>query len=314
MRSGGGKDHLPRLAQRPGSYVVLKYVRCVVKHLDAQTVRGPPAVLESSIADISLLAGLRVDKFQCHVPLYRQHQHLHDAGITVSRASLTQWTQRTIDLLRPIVDAQRRHLLHSKVMAMDETPIKAAGRQGKGKGKGKMRQAYLWPLYGEDEEVVFHYTPSREHRYAEQQRTMTHAVCWDYRPHPAVFRTRPTGRSRGAERHQSRRSQTTAPDAAVSFDSFHVVALANRALDQVCRAEVKTHPELKHSRWGTLKAPRRGNDKQILTMRRLQQRSTLKTTRAWRLTEALRRTFKAAQDRITAGLSTPVEFVRFSPV
>jgi transposase len=41
-------------------------------------------------------------------------------GITVSRASLTNWVKRTIELLRPIVDAQLAHVLLSKVLAMDE--------------------------------------------------------------------------------------------------------------------------------------------------------------------------------------------------
>jgi len=46
--------------------------------------------------------------------------------------------------LAPIVAAQNRHILQSRVLAMDETPIKA-GKQS----KGKMRQAYLWPVYGD---------------------------------------------------------------------------------------------------------------------------------------------------------------------
>ncbi len=43
---------------------------------------------------------------------------------------------------------------------MDETPLKA-GKQG----KGKMRQAWLWPVYGDQDEILFHYTSSRAHRH-----------------------------------------------------------------------------------------------------------------------------------------------------
>ncbi len=43
------------------------------------------------------------------------------------------------------------------------------------------------------------------------------------------------------------------PNAKISFDPFHVVALANGALDQVRRAEVKHEADLKGIRWGTLK-------------------------------------------------------------
>ena len=45
-----------RLAQRPGSYVVLKYVRPLIKRLDTQTIQcapAPAAVLEGSRADVA---------------------------------------------------------------------------------------------------------------------------------------------------------------------------------------------------------------------------------------------------------------------
>jgi len=60
-----------RLAQRPGSYVVLKYVRPVVKRKDTGELITPPApvnVLDRSIADVSFLAGMLVDKFMYHLP------------------------------------------------------------------------------------------------------------------------------------------------------------------------------------------------------------------------------------------------------
>lgn len=77
------------------------------------------------------------------------------------------------------------------------------------------------------------------------------------------------------------------PRARPTFDPFHVVALASRALDQVRRAEVKTEPDLKGSRWALLKDARRWSHPQICTMHWLQ-RSGLKTARAWRLKQALR--------------------------
>jgi len=190
-----------RLAQRPGSYLILEYRRLVYKRLEdgkIVTTQAPANVLEKSATDVSLLAGMLIDKFAYHLPLYRQHQRLQQAGIKVSRTSLSNWTSRAIDLLAPIVEAQYQHLLQSKVLAMDETPIKA----GKQK-KGKMRQAYLWPMYGDDDEIVFRYASSRAHRYvqdwlkdfsgtllsdgyeayaayARQNDQVTHAQCWSH--------------------------------------------------------------------------------------------------------------------------------------
>jgi transposase len=190
-----------RLAQRPGSYMVLEYRRIVYKRIRDNkmiTTPAPASILDKCAADVSLLAGMLIDKFSYHLPLYRQHQRLQQAGIQLSRTTLTNWSSRAIALLEPIVEAQNRHILQSKVLAMDETPIKAGKR-----GKGKMRQAYLWPVYGDHDEMVFHYTSSRAHRhvvellgnyqgtllsdgyeayaaYARQNTSVTHAQCWSH--------------------------------------------------------------------------------------------------------------------------------------
>ena len=152
-----------RLAQQPGSHVVLKYVRPVVKRKDTLaivTAAAPGQVLERTAADVSFLAGMLVDKFRYHLPLYRQHQRLGDHGIVVSRSSLNTWASRAIDLLEPVFQAQNANVLQSRVLAMDETSIKA-GR----KAKGKMRTGWFWPVYGDGDEIVFHFAPSREHRH-----------------------------------------------------------------------------------------------------------------------------------------------------
>jgi len=157
-----GEKRLHRLAQRPGSYVILEYTTPVVKpkvfegEIDIITASFPSTVFEGTIADVSLLAGMLVDKFIYHLPLYRQHQRMAQEGLKLSRATLTNWFHRTIPLLVPIYNAQLSNILLSRVLAMDETPIKA-GR----KGKGKMQKAWYWPIYGQDHEIAFTFSTSR---------------------------------------------------------------------------------------------------------------------------------------------------------
>ena len=82
-----------RLAQRAASYVVLKCERPVFRRKGTEkpvAAPAPPNVLDNSLADVSLLAGLLVDKFQFHLPLYRQHQRIQKAGVTLSRSTLTK--------------------------------------------------------------------------------------------------------------------------------------------------------------------------------------------------------------------------------
>ena len=128
-----GVKSLHRLAQRPASFVVLRYDMPVVKRKgsnDMTNTAAPAAVFDQSLADVSFLVGMLVDKFMYHLPLYRQHQRLQQAGITLSRATLTNLSKRSIELLRPIVEALLRSILQSKTLAMDETPWRLEGCLG----------------------------------------------------------------------------------------------------------------------------------------------------------------------------------------
>jgi transposase len=162
-----------RLIQNPGSYEVLKYHRAVVKLKDNERIvcaALPAGVIDDSRADVSFIAGVLVDKFAWHLPLYRQHQRLAAAGINVSRPWLTQISQKAIRLLEPIYTAQYASVLRSRVKAMDETPIKA-GRSG----HGKMHTGYFWPIYGELDEVCFPFHTSRSHEYVSTALGLTQA-------------------------------------------------------------------------------------------------------------------------------------------
>jgi len=155
-----------RLAQRPASYVVLKYVRPVIKRRDTQALSCPPApvgVIDGSRADVSFIAGVMIDKFVYHQPLHRQHLRLRECGIAVSRAWLTQLMQKAAALIEPVFDALLESVRMSRVKAMDETPIKAGPA-----GPGKLKAAYFWPVYGEQDEICFLFYPSRSARHVQQ--------------------------------------------------------------------------------------------------------------------------------------------------
>jgi transposase len=195
-----------RLAQRPGSYVVLRYVRKVYKRKEDGEFScppAPPAVLEKSCADVSFLAGLLIDKFTYHLPLYRQHQRLSAAGVHLSRATLTHLVHRTAELLEPVYTAQLRSILASEVLAMDETPIKAGRKQRPPPHRGQMKTCYFWPIYGDRDEIAFPFSTTRGSevvrealkeyvgvllsdgyrvydRYVEEVNRIVHAQCWSH--------------------------------------------------------------------------------------------------------------------------------------
>ena len=64
-----------RLAQRPGSYVILEYTRPVYKMLDDQRILTTPApanVLEKCVVDVSFLSGMLIGGLLLDTPASRQ--------------------------------------------------------------------------------------------------------------------------------------------------------------------------------------------------------------------------------------------------
>ena len=93
------------------------------------------------------------------------------------------------------------------------------------------------------------------------------------------------------------------PMAEISFDRFHVIALANDAMDSVRRHEMREQPAavrkamggadkkvLKGLLWGMRKNPSECSARQTNAMHWLQY-SNLKSARAWRLKQALREVY-----------------------
>jgi transposase len=96
------------------------------------------------------------------------------------------------------------------------------------------------------------------------------------------------------------------PKASISYDRFHVIALANKAMDAVRREEMRTSAAtvreavgatdkrgVKRLFWALRKNPEHWNREQITAMHWLQ-RSNLKSARAWRLKQALREVYARA--------------------
>ena len=96
------------------------------------------------------------------------------------------------------------------------------------------------------------------------------------------------------------------PNALISYDRFHVVAMANEAMDQVRQAEMRDdapavtralgaadRKSIKGLMWGMRKNPSGWTRQQTNAMHWLQ-RSSLKSARAWRLKMALREVYARA--------------------
>ena len=79
------------------------------------------------------------------------------------------------------------------------------------------------------------------------------------------------------------------PRAQITFDKFHVIAHASKAVDETRRLEQRTDPDLKGLRWALLKDRTKLNERQRADLDALvMQVATKRTARAWLYREQLR--------------------------
>jgi transposase len=158
-----GEKVTERLAYTPVQYRVKRTIRKTVKlKEEIFTAPAPQAVIERSFADVTLLAGLITDKFQYHIPLYRQHQRMERSGVSITRGHLTKLGQRSLELLEPVYQCTLSLIISSDSVSMDETPVKAGRKE-----KGVMKTAWFWPVLA-DGQVAFVYSSTRSHKVVSE--------------------------------------------------------------------------------------------------------------------------------------------------
>lgn len=145
------REVFPQYACRPCERIVAEAV--------------PPAILDRSQADPSLLAQVTIAKYLDHLPLYRQEGIYERSGVALSRSTLAEWIGAVGVALQPLVDAMRRELLNCPVLHADETPVAQLDP-----GAGKTKRAYLFAYRNAVEApiVVFDYCPSRSGEHARR--------------------------------------------------------------------------------------------------------------------------------------------------
>jgi transposase len=163
-----GEDVAEQLEFVPASFRVIRHVRPKLACSCCDAIVQAPAPsrpIERGIAGPGLLAHVLVAKFADHLPLYRQSVIYAREGVELDRALLANWVGAASALLRPLVDAIRKHVLAASKLHADDTPIPVLAP-----GHGKTKTARLWTYVRDDRHagdanppaVWFAYTPDRK--------------------------------------------------------------------------------------------------------------------------------------------------------
>ena len=154
-----GNDVTERIDCQPSSLFVNAYVRpkyaCSDSNCDGCGVKqapGPEGPIDRCEADAGMLAKVIVEKFEHHMPLYRQEQKLERAGVAISRQTMADWMEGCAEALRPLYELMLLEILSHDLVLNDDTTVDM--RDGPEPG---IRQARFWATVGGKELRYTHY-------------------------------------------------------------------------------------------------------------------------------------------------------------
>jgi len=163
------------LSYVPARFEVIRHVRpaCSCRKCETMVQAPMPELpIPRGMVDASFLAHMIVAKFCDHIPLYRQAEIDARAGVEIDRSQRAEWLGHMAWLLSPLVELVAAHVMASRVIHADDTPVDVLAP-----GNGKTKTGRLW-VYLRDERphagttppvVLYRYTPDRkgEHCRAE---------------------------------------------------------------------------------------------------------------------------------------------------
>jgi transposase len=125
---------------------------------------APSRPIDRGLAGPGLLAHVLVSKYADHLPLYRQSEIYAREGVDLDRSTLAGWVGATSELLAPLVEAVRAHVMSASKLHADDTPVPVLAP-----GNGKTRIGRLWTYVRDDRPsgdtsapaVWFAYSPDR---------------------------------------------------------------------------------------------------------------------------------------------------------
>jgi transposase len=166
-----GEDVAETLEYVPGRFRVIRHVRPKYSCAGCQKIvqaAAPARPIARGLAGPGLLAHVLVSKYCDHLPLNRQSEIYAREGVELARSTLADWVGESSALLRPLVEALRRHVLAAEKLHADDTPVPVLVP-----GRGTTKQGRLW-VYVRDERpcagvtppaVWFTYSPDRKGKH-----------------------------------------------------------------------------------------------------------------------------------------------------
>lgn len=113
----------------------------------------PLLPIYKGIAGPTLLAEILLQKYEYHLPFYRQVQQLRHLGFKASESTIDGWFKPTVELLKPLYEVLKSEIMKSDYLQGDETTVPVMD-----KSTHKTNKEYLWLVRAVEQRLVlFHY-------------------------------------------------------------------------------------------------------------------------------------------------------------
>ncbi len=192
-----GEDVSEMLEYVPAHFKVIRHVRPKLACSRCERIvqaAAPSRPIERALPGPALLAHVLVGKFCDHLPLYRQSAIYARSGIELERSTLADWVGQSAQLLAPLVESLRCHVLAADKVHADDTPLPVLAP-----GQGRTKTARLWTYVRDDRPagsndppaVWFAYSPDRKGEHPQRHlRTFTGILQADaYAGFNAIYAT-----------------------------------------------------------------------------------------------------------------------------
>ncbi|MCC7518020.1 MAG: IS66 family transposase [Verrucomicrobiae bacterium] len=164
-----GEERTEELDVEPARFMKRVFLRPKYVHrVDGRIViaEAPARFMEKSIPGPGLLAQVMLDKYERHLPLYRQEQNYREEyGVEIPRQRMSDWLDRAAWEMGPIFRAMEQELFTGDYLQADETPIRFLDT----KVLGKSLQGYMWTYGRPGGHVIFEWKTGRGEKEASER-------------------------------------------------------------------------------------------------------------------------------------------------
>jgi transposase len=163
-----GEDVSEQLERIPATFKVIRHVRPKFACAACEHVVEAPAParpIERGLPGPALLAHVLVSKYADHQPLYRQSQIYAREGVDLERSTLAGWVGAASELLAPLVEEIRKHILAAAKIHADDTPVAVLAP-----GNGKTKTGRLWTYVRDDRPAGIKTAPAAWFAYSEDRK------------------------------------------------------------------------------------------------------------------------------------------------